>query len=51
MRILDGILIGFTMMLVMAVGGLPFEWLFDLLSAAALALEGFALAVLSAVRG
>jgi hypothetical protein len=48
MRILDGLLIGFTMMLVLAVGGLPLEWLLDLVNTASLALEGFALAVLSA---
>jgi hypothetical protein len=48
MRILDALLIGFTMMLVLAVGGLPLEWLLDLISTASLALEGLALAVLSA---
>jgi len=30
MRILDAVFIGFTMVLVMAVAGLPVEWLFDL---------------------
>ena len=51
MRTLDGILIGFTMVLVMAVGGLPVEWLLNLLSPASVAIEGLALAVLSAALG
>jgi hypothetical protein len=51
MRILDGILIGFTMMLVMAVGGLPLEWLLDLVSKTSLAIESLALAVASAALG
>jgi hypothetical protein len=48
MRILDGIFIGFTMVLVMAVGGLPIEWLLDLVSKTSIAIEGVALLVLSA---
>ena len=46
LKIIDAIFIGLTMMLVMAVGGLPVEWLFDLVSMTSLALEGFALVVL-----
>jgi hypothetical protein len=46
LKILDAIFIGLTMTLVMAVGGLPVEWLFDLVSMTSLALEGFALVVL-----
>lgn len=48
MKILDGIFIAITMVLVMTVGGLPVEWLLDLVSTASLALEGFALVVLFA---
>jgi hypothetical protein len=51
MKILDGILIGFTMVLVMAVGGLPLEWLLDLVSKTSLAIEGLSLAVVSAALG
>jgi hypothetical protein len=51
MRILDAVLIGFTMVLVMAVGGLPVEWLLDLVSKTSLAIEGLALAVASAALG
>jgi hypothetical protein len=51
MKILDGILIGFTMVLVMAVAGLPLEWLLDLVSKTSLAIEGVALAVVSAAVG
>ena len=51
MKILDAILIGFTMTLIMAVGGLPVEWLFDLVSKTSLAIEGLALAVASAALG
>ena len=51
MKILDAILIVFTMTLVMAVGGLPVEWLFDLVSKTSLAIEGLALAVASAALG
>jgi hypothetical protein len=50
LKILDAIFIGLTMMLVMAVGGLPVEWLLDLVSMTSLALEGFALVVLFAAR-
>jgi len=48
LKILDAIFIGLTMTLVMAVGGLPVEWLFDLVSMTSLALEAFALVVLFA---
>ena len=48
LKILDGIFIGLTMVLVMTVGGLPVEWLLDLVSTTSLALEGVALVVLSA---
>lgn len=51
MRILDGIFIGFTMVLVMAVAGLPVEWLLDLVSRTSIAIEGLALAVASAALG
>jgi hypothetical protein len=51
MKVLDTILIGFTMTLIMAVGGLPVEWLFDLVSKTSLAIEGLALAVASAALG
>jgi hypothetical protein len=51
MRILDAVLIGFTMVLVMAVAGLPVEWLLDLVSRTSLAIEGLALAVASAALG
>jgi hypothetical protein len=47
MRIIDGVLIGFTMMLVLAVGGLPLEWMLDLLSMTSFVIEGFTLAALS----
>jgi hypothetical protein len=51
MTILDGIFIVFTMMMVMAVAGLPVEWLLDLVSKTSLAIEGLALAVVSAALG
>jgi hypothetical protein len=51
MRILDGVFIGFTMVLVMAVAGLPVEWLLDLVSKTSLAIEGLALAAASAALG
>ena len=51
MRILDAILVGFTMVLVMAIGGLPLEWLLDLVSKTSLAVEGLSLAVLSGALG
>jgi hypothetical protein len=51
MKILDGIFIVFTMMMVMAVAGLPVEWLLDLVSKTSLAIEGVALAVASAALG
>src|SRR5262249_34095054 len=51
MKILDSIFIAFTMVLVMAVGGLPVEWLFDLLSVTSLALEGVTLIVLCVALG
>ncbi len=51
MKILDAIVIVFTMMLVMAVAGLPLEWLLDLVSKTSLAIEGLALAVASAAVG
>jgi hypothetical protein len=51
MKILDGIFIAFTMMMVMAVAGLPVEWLLDLVSKTSLAIEGLALAVASAALG
>ncbi len=51
MKLLDGILIGFTMVLVMAIAGLPVEWLLDLVSRTSIAIEGLALAVASAVLG
>src|SRR5581483_342855 len=51
MKILDAIFVVFTMMLVMAVAGLPVEWLLDLVSRTSLAIEGLALAVASAAVG
>jgi hypothetical protein len=51
MKILDGIFIGITMMLVMTVAGLPVEWLLDVVSRTSLAIEGLALGVLSAALG
>jgi hypothetical protein len=51
MTILDAVFIGFTMVLVMAVAGLPVEWLFDLVSRTSVAIEGLALAVASAALG
>jgi hypothetical protein len=51
MKILDAVFIGFTMMLVMAVGGLPLEWMLDLVSKTSIAIEGLALGVLSAALG
>ena len=51
MKILDAVFVGFTMVLVMAVGGLPVEWLLDLVSKTSLAIEGLALAVTSAALG
>jgi hypothetical protein len=51
MRILDAIFIGLTIVLVMAVAGLPVEWLFDLVSRTSVAIEGLALAVASAAIG
>jgi hypothetical protein len=51
MKILDAIFIVFTMMLVMAVAGLPLEWLLDLVSKTSLAVESLALAVASAAVG
>jgi len=51
MRILDAVFVGFTMVLVMAVGGLPVEWLLDLVSKTSLAIEGLALAVAPAALG
>jgi hypothetical protein len=51
MRLLDAVLIAFTMVLVMAVGGLPLEWLLDLVSKTSIAIEGLALAVASAALG
>ncbi len=51
MRILDAVFIAFTMVLVMAVAGLPVEWLLDLVSKTSIAIEGLALAVASAALG
>lgn len=51
MKVLDGVLIVFTMVLVMAVAGLPLEWLLNLASKTSLAIEGLALAVASAALG
>ena len=51
MRILDAVFIAFTMVLVMAVAGLPFEWLLDLVSRTSVAIEGLALTVASAALG
>jgi hypothetical protein len=51
MKILDAIFIGFTMVLVMAVAGLPLEWLLDLASKTSVAIEGLSLAVVSAALG
>ena len=51
MKILDAVSIVFTMMLVMAVAGLPVEWLLDLVSKTSLAIESLALAVASAAVG
>jgi hypothetical protein len=51
MKVLDGIFIAFTMMLVMAVAGLPLEWLLDLVSKTSLTIEGLALAVASTALG
>jgi hypothetical protein len=51
MKILDGVFIGFTMVLVMAVAGLPVEWLLDLVSRTSLAIESLALAAASAALG
>jgi hypothetical protein len=51
MTILDAAFIVFTMMLVMAVAGLPVEWLLDLVSKTSLAVESLALAVASAAVG
>ena len=51
MKILDAIFIVFTMMLVMAVAGLPLEWLLDLVSKTSIAIESLALAVASAALG
>ncbi len=51
MKILDGVFIAFTMMMVMAVAGLPLEWLLDLVSKTSLAVEGFVLAAVSAAVG
>ena len=51
MKILDGVFIGFTMVLVMAVAGLPVEWLLDLVSKTSLAIEGLTLAAASAALG
>jgi hypothetical protein len=51
MKILDAVFIAFTMMMVMAVAGLPLEWLLDLVSKTSLAIEGGALAVASAAVG
>jgi hypothetical protein len=51
MTILDAVFIVFTMTMVMAVAGLPVEWLLDLVSKTSLAIEGLALAVVSAALG
>ena len=51
MKLIDAILIVFTMLLVMAVAGLPVEWLLDLVSKTSLAIEGLALAAASAALG
>ena len=51
MRLLDAVFIGFTMVLVMSVAGLPLEWLLDLVSKTSLAIEGISLAVVSAALG
>ena len=51
MRVLDAIFIVFTMLLVMAVAGLPLEWLLDLVSKTSVAIVGLALAVASGAVG
>ncbi len=48
LRILDGVFIGFTMLLMMGVAGLPLQWLLDLVEMSLREFQGFALFVVFA---
>ncbi len=48
LRILDGVFIGFTMLLMMGVAGLPLQWLLDLVEMSRREFQGFALFVVFA---
>ena len=49
LRILDGVFIGFSMLLVMGVTGLPMEWLLNLVEMSLREFQSFALFVVFAV--
>jgi hypothetical protein len=48
LRILDGVFIGFTMLLMLAVAGLPMGWLLDLVEMSLREFQAFALFVVFA---
>jgi hypothetical protein len=48
LRLLDGIFIGVTMLLVMGVAGLPMDWMLDLLDMSSPAFKAFGFFVLFA---
>ena len=45
LRILDGVFIGFSMLLMMGVAGLPMEWVLNLVEMSLREFQGFALFV------
>ena len=49
LRILDGVFIGFTMLSMMGVAGLPMEWLLNLVEMSLREFQSFALFVVFAV--
>jgi hypothetical protein len=48
LRVLDGVFIGFTLLLMLAVAGLPMDWLLDLVEMSLREFQGFALFVVVA---
>ena len=48
LKLLDGIFVGITMLLVMGVAGLPMDWMLDLLDLSSLEFEVFGFFVLFA---
>lgn len=48
LRVLDGVFIGFTLLLMLGVAGLPMDWLLDLVEMSLREFQGFALFVVFA---